>query len=245
MEKTFKVFLGVSIIGHIAVLILLNIDSLWVSENDLIIQNAIKVDVVGLPEKKKPKPALPRKKPKPKPQPKKTAKKPKPKPKPKADKKAQESAFERLDRLAKEEALKKKQQEALKKLEQQTQKEEPEETPAEPEQPVAGNIITMGTALKGLDKIQMERYFGQVQQHIQSQFQIPSFLNNAQLSGQADIKIDGRGFVIFRGISKTSGNDIFDNAILTAIDNSSPLPEPPPRLQSRLENAGFRLGFPE
>ncbi|MEZ4871754.1 MAG: TonB C-terminal domain-containing protein [Bdellovibrionales bacterium] len=91
----------------------------------------------------------------------------------------------------------------------------------------------------------MDRYFGQVQQHIQSRFQIPSFLNNASLSGQADIKIDRRGFVIFRAIFKSSGNNIFDNAILTAIDNSSPLPEPPPRLQGRLENSGFRLGFPE
>ncbi|MEZ4871755.1 MAG: hypothetical protein R2827_05805 [Bdellovibrionales bacterium] len=96
MDSKFKKFLIASLAGHIAVVIALNISPFWYSDDDLIIKNAIQVDVVGLPEKKKPK--LPPKKADPKPKAVAPPKKEEP-PKKVVDKKlkdAQESAFEKL-----------------------------------------------------------------------------------------------------------------------------------------------------
>ena len=163
-ERNFKRFIGISIVGHLVLILALNIDSLWISEDELIIKNAIKVDVVGLPEKKKKRlpPKKVAKKPKPVEKPKDKPpepKKKKPEPKPKKDlKKAQQSAMAKLKKLAEQEK-KRKQQEALEKLKNTPEPEEAPE-PVVEDTPLAGNVITSGTNLKGLDKIQMDRYFG-------------------------------------------------------------------------------------
>jgi TonB family protein len=68
-------------------------------------------------------------------------------------------------------------------------------------------------------------------------------LSSANLKARVRIFVDGKGNVIRRTVTQSSGNDIFDSRLLAAIDASSPLQPPPESLVSILEVDGLELGF--
>lgn len=244
----FKLFLVVSFSTHLLVVAVFQIGSLFTSNNDTLeIKSAMKVDMVALPDKHqqkakpkpkpkakpKPKPAPP---PEPKPEPKPKAK-PKPKPeKPKVDKKAQEDAFSKLN-----------QADAFSKLDD-IKEPEPEENKESDndssDDKYKGNQILDGNSLSGLDKIEMNAYYNTLISRVQSEFIAPAFLSQKNLKCSVVVQLDERGYVLRRDIESSSGNEMFDEAALAAIDRSSPFPTPPERLQNAIARNKIIFRFP-
>ncbi len=110
-------------------------------------------------------------------------------------------------------------------------------------QPVKGNEVSRGGSLSGVIRLEQQGYLESVHGSVQSRWNLPGFLANANLKARVRLFIDGRGNVTRREITQSSRNDIFDARLLAAIDASSPLPVPPNSLVGILENDGIELGF--
>lgn len=236
MTERFSNCVYVSIAGHIAIVLLVMFKTVLAPNEPLSIRNAIRVDIVGLPQKIQELPKeQPAKEPPKAPAPK-VAEQPKPKapqaPAPKAKspdtKKAEERALDKL-----------KEMEALEKL-----KEMGKEKPAKPA-PVAGNKVSAGNSLTGLEKIEYDQYFDQLSAKVHNAWSIPQWLAEADLKAQVLVLIDERGYVIKKEIRKSSGNEVFDSRVTAAIDASSPLPPPPARLRGVLSTSGIIFNFPQ
>lgn len=231
IKDPFKKSLLVSFLSHLGLVLFLYLNGHFFFNNDeVIIKNAIQVDLVALPDKAKPQ-AKPKVK-------KAAAKKPSLKKKPKFNKKDQSSALKSLKAMSAIEKLKKQQQQQAERIQKITQ--------ALAEQKLKkGNIVNKTNSLTGLDRIKMNQFYEAVRIKVNTNFFVPSFLKNQQLSTKVLLKIASTGVVLSKTISQPSGNDIFDQAVMTSIDKASPLPAPPDRLKRRLEIEGFILGFPE
>lgn len=234
-----------SILCHLGLVLFFTVNTYLFPSEDINFENAIRVDIVGLPEKLKklPEPTATKELAKPEaPKAELTPVKPeeiaKPVPLPVPDKKAidlerkkaQQKAMEKLEAM-----------EALKNMEEEEEKERAEAKKGA----VAGNIANPGNALTGILQNQISSYIVQVKDHVNNNWNLPQWMANANLKAQALVMIDARGIVTHRSIVKTSGNSGFDETILTAIDRSSPFPAPPNALVGVFKNKGFTLGFPE
>ena len=236
-----------SVVWHLAIVLFFTINAYFFPSESINFENAIRVDIVGLPEKLKklPEPMKTKEIAKPESKPKAELATPKAEPAPippavpdkKAAelerKKAQQKAVEKLEAM-----------EALKALEEQEEEEEKEKAEAK-QGGVAGNIANPGNALTGILQNQISSYIAQVKDHVNNNWNLPQWMANANYTAQALVMIDSKGIVTHRNIIKSSGNSGFDESILAAIDRSSPFPAPPSALVGVFKNKGFTLGFPE
>tara|TARA_Y100001958_G_C21238711_1_gene565803 strand:- start:1217 stop:1942 length:726 start_codon:yes stop_codon:yes gene_type:complete len=233
--------ISISISIHVGLLAVMFLKMSFFPAEPIQIRRAMRVDIVGLPDKVQPKVLPPKEIPKAETPPKvKTETKPKPaaKPKPKAKpspkvnlKKSQDSALQKM-----------KAQEALAKIMEEKALEEVEET-AEPT-PIKGNAVSEGNSLTGLDQIEYDRYIDEVTTII-SQWSLPEWLSSLDLKASAQVLIDENGYVTDKKIVNSSGNEMFDAEVLSAIEKSSPFPAPPARLKGRLASQGLIFNFPE
>lgn len=226
-----------SVGGHIAVLLVIFFQAVLIPQEPIDLRRAIRVDVVGLPEKiteqqLKPKtesPAVEEKKPA-------APAKPKapvmPKSKTKNLHKSQEEALNRIKSM-----------EALDKIKGQLKAEK--EKKDESASVVKGNQVNAGNSLTGLEKIAYDRYFDELEEKIRARWSIPQWLADAKLKAQVQVLIDDRGYVIKKLIHKSSGNTVFDDSVIAAVEESSPLPPPPKRLVGVLKTRGIIFNFPE
>lgn len=238
--------LCISLAAHFGLLSLFFLKMTFFPAQPIEIKRAIRVDLVGMPDKvvePKPAPAVAeapkappvQETPAPKVEKKVEAKKPAPKvaAKKKADpkkiEKSQESALSRLKALA-----------ALEKI-----KQEAEAAEVAAEAPVKGNQVSKGNSLTGLEQIEYDRYFDQVEQLLYTHWLLPEWLINAGLRAQALVLVDKTGHVIKKEIIKSSGNPTFDAHVIAAIEKAAPFPAPPARLQGVLADQGFVFNFPE
>lgn len=236
-----------SVAGHIAVVLVIFFQAVLIPHDPIDLRRAIRVDVVGLPEKMsetqlKPKAEAPApevkeaKKPKPLPE-KAAAEPPKPEapvmPNPKAKniKKSQEQALNQIKSL-----------QALEKIKGQLKAEKEK---SEASTVVKGNQVNAGNSLTGLEKIEFDRYFDDLEEKIRARWSIPQWLADAKLKAQVKVLIDDRGFVTAKNIIKSSGNPVFDDSVIAAVEESSPLPPPPKRLTGLLKTRGIIFNFPE
>jgi colicin import membrane protein len=234
-----------SVFFHLAIVFFFTVNAYLFPDENINFENAIRVDIVGLPEKLKKLPEPAKSKELAKPEVQKTELTPakpeevaKPAPVPVPDKKAidlerkkaQQKAVEKLEAM-----------ESLKAMEEEDEKEKADAKKTA----VAGNVANSGNALTGILQNQISSYIGQVKDHVNNNWNLPQWMANANLKAQALVMIDARGVVIHRSIVKTSGNSGFDDSILSAIDRSSPFPAPPNALVGVFKNKGFTLGFPE
>lgn len=234
--------LYISLAAHFGLLSLFFLKMTFFPVQPIEIKRAIRVDLVGMPEKvKEPKPVATKepkkvapKKPAPKVEKKVEAKKPAPKKPPKVVtkkkdskkiEKSQESAINRLKALA-----------ALEKIKQEAVAAEVE---------TKGNQVSKGNSLTGLEQIEYDRYFDQVEQLLYSHWMLPEWLINAGLRAQALVLVDESGHVIKKEIIKSSGDPTFDAHVMAAIEKAAPFPAPPARLQGVLADQGFVFNFPE
>lgn len=238
---TFQKFLVLSALIHASVFLVYGLKVLVFPNQIIMIPDAIRVDVIDLPDKlTNTKPVTEEKKqevkakpPEPKPTPKEV-----PKEKPKVDTKAdQKRAFEKLQQLS-----------ALDKIKQEVKNNSKAESaePLKPNLPVfKGNQITSGNSFTGLSGIRSQEYWDQVKMHLQAYWMLPEWLANARLKASVVVMIDSDGRVIRHEIYSTSGNSTFDDAALAAVEAASPFPVPPAQIRDTISSSWMIFNFPE
>ena len=233
-----------SVLGHGALVLLIFFRAVLVPQEHFELNNAIRVDVVGLPKKMQPEKLEP---------PAPVAEPPKPvapaPPPPVAQEPAKPKAPvmpKKIDHAtAEKQALDKlKAMEAMEKFKKETRSAKAKPTIKMTATVVAGNQLAQGNALTGLEKIEYDRYFDQIKNKIDAQWSIPQWLADADLKAQVLVVVDEHGYVMKKVFRKTSGNEVFDAKVMEAIETSSPLPPPPERLKALLSTSGIVLNFP-
>lgn len=228
-----------SVVFHCVVIGFFLINAYFFPSEDLNIESAIRVDIVGLPEKFKNLPP-------PNPieevaAPPASKSKAEAEPQPEAiDLQAKKKAADLERRKAQQKALEK-----LKALDTISELEKAEADESKKAGAVAGNVQNQGNALTGILQNQISTYITGIRDLVNSNWTKPKWMEDATLRAEAIVFIDARGVVTKRQILKTSGNSSFDDSILSAIDASSPFPAPPGSLAGVFKNKGFTLGFPE
>lgn len=227
---------------HAAVFFLLFVKMAFFPSAPIEIKRSIRVDLVALPDKvQEPTPVAAVEEPAP-------VSVPAPPPaKPEAPKVAEKSiekpTVTKTPPKKENKDVKRSQNSALNKLKAMSALEKIKQEKAQ--QVVKGNQASKGNSLTGLEQIEYDRYFDQVEMTIRSHWSIPQWLSEGEYRAQALVLIDDKGLVIKKEVIKSSGNDIFDSRVLAAVDDSSPFPAPPDRLKDILANRGIVFNFPE
>lgn len=257
--------LGYSVGFHVALLAAFAVRVVLFPSEPLEIQSAIRVDMVGLPDKGKQKalpapsaPAKPKVAEAPKPEPKPEPAKPEP-PKPKPVEIAKPEAPKvNLDKAKHQQEAALKRLEALQKLEKMMKSDKKGSShaaataTAENTKPSAtetavikGNALANGSALTGVARIDNQNYLRTINDHVKSHWNLPSWMANANFKAVVRVFVDSNGYVTKKELIRPSNNQTFDDRVMAAIENSNPFPRPPDTLVNRLAVYGMDLGFPE
>ncbi|HEY8271461.1 MAG TPA: TonB family protein [Pseudobdellovibrionaceae bacterium] len=154
-------------------------------------------------------------------------------------KKAQKEALEKLKAMAAIEELKKSmEKEASKKIAGMGEGKMQSNT-------VKGNILSPGTSLTGLNRLQHDSYLAGLDQQIKQNWFLPQWLSKKPLRTQVRLKIDEKGHILSREITLSSGNSSYDELALETIDKSAPFAPPPEKFVSIVAVNGLLIGFPE
>lgn len=248
----FKSSLKLSLIAHVVIALIFTVRAYFFTAEPIDYSAAVRVDIVALPEKLNPsevvlappeekaetKPALPEKA------------APAPAPKPVVVEKAKSAEPEAINinktKNKQSEALEKlKRQAALDKIKDQLEKDKQAQEAKKRVTQVKGNIISPGTALTGLNKLQHENYVGILDQHIKQHWALPEWLAKRDLKARARVRIGENGQILSREIIKSSGNGNYDDIVLETIDRSVPFPVPPEKFSAIVSAQGIVIGFPE
>lgn len=148
-------------------------------------------------------------------------------------------------KLKQKEALQKlKTMSAIEKIQQEIDKEKRPTKTAKVMQ-VKGNVLAPGTELTGLDRLQHENYASSLDKHVKQYWSIPEWLAHKGYNAQAIVRINEQGQILSRQIVKSSGNANFDESVLETIDQANPLPAPPEKLSAKVRVEGILIGFGE
>jgi colicin import membrane protein len=252
-----KNYVKISMIVHVGIFLALTIKATFFTDPPLVLENAIRVDMVGLPDKIKEAPAPPAPAPAPAAPPKQVempkkevtpppvVAKPEPvKPQPKVKepdainlsktKSKEKLAMEKLKQMAALEAIQKD-------LDAENKKKAAAK--AASQEKYKGNVLASGTELTGINKLQADNYTGEVLRHMKNHWEIPQYIKNNSLSTMVLVRFDEGGIILSKSIVKSSGNPAFDEIVLTAIQNSSPVPPPPPKFAKIASVEGFLFRF--
>ncbi|MGZ3798371.1 MAG: energy transducer TonB, partial [Pseudobdellovibrionaceae bacterium] len=155
------------------------------------------------------------------------------------EKKTQKEALEKLKALA-----------AIEELKKEAEKESPKKMAGLGESKsqhttIKGNILSPGTALTGLNKLQHDSYLASLDQQIKQNWFLPQWLSKKPFRAQVRLKIDEKGHILSREITLSSGNSSYDELALETIDKSAPFAPPPEKFVSIVAVNGLLIGFPE
>lgn len=90
------------------------------------------------------------------------------------------------------------------------------------------------------------QWVSDVQDRIQPHFIAPSVIaegDRNRLATVVLVMVDAKGKILKRSIEKSSGNALFDAAVLRAFDQSNPLPPPPAEIREQLMRDGCEITF--
>lgn len=272
IDDQVKRGLGISFALHALIISVFTLKAVFFDPEPIDFSQAVRVDMVGLPDKvdpkdlgtspakEDPKPTLPEKNAEPPKVVEKQAERPveskstPPKPEspklpPKAKdeginlervKSQQKNALERLKAMA-----------ALEKIKEDMAAEGKRTTTsgagkaATSNTPIKGNVLSPGTSLTGLAKLQHDSYASDLDRHIKQHWALPEWLAKRDFKAQAVVYIDSRGNILGRKIVKSSGNPSYDEEVLSTIDKSAPFPAPPEKFLAIVSVEGILIGFPE
>jgi len=232
-QKTFLNFTVISFAGHICIFLLLFFSPQMFRSKPIEIKEAIRVDMVGLPDIVRPQGPAQQK---PKKEVKKSApKKPKPKPQPKSKKPEPKKE--------------------LKKSEKPKTKPNPQQTKTTQSQAIAnlreekllykGEQISKGDSQEGeVNALLISAYSARIRAHLNRNWNIPQFLADKNLRATMVIYMNKLGQITRIELEKTSGDESFDQIVIETIRMSSPLPEPPQELIYSLSREGIGFNFP-
>ena len=241
----FKKGIYFSFFVHVAIILFMVVKVSLFPSQEINFAEAIRVDMVGLPEKYDSN-SLPEKIEEPK--------KPEEKKLPEkvAEEKSKKVEEKKIPDTIKIDKAKNKQKEALDKLKKlsaiekikQDVKNE-ENRKKENEKLIKGQVISKGTALTGLAKIQSNEYLSRLDQKIKTNWQLPQWLIGKPLKTKILLKIKPNGEIADRQIYQTSGNPTYDEYSLLAVDKSAPFPTVPEKFTEVFSEDGVIIGFPE
>jgi colicin import membrane protein len=230
-EVVFKRFLIISLSLHLALVLAGTVKSLFSSKDMLIVPNAVRVDMVALPDKlpenitpAKPTPVQ-------KAEPVKIPTKPQEKKENLKD--SQKKALERLNAMNALDKIKKEVAQNQKSKEQAT-----EPAPSVPQ--YKGNVISSGNSFTGMSRLRVNEYLENLTSKIRENWVLPQWLNNPGLKAAIVIEVDARGYIIKKEVHTSSGNSVFDSSCLAAVTDASPF-EPPP---NEVREAMIMIRFP-
>lgn len=241
-----------SIAFHVAVVVALTVRAFFFPSEPIRMEHAIRVDIVGLPDKpiaklpppveevkppERAKPTLPEPKPEVKPEPAPKVALPKP-----------DTPKVNLNKTKQEQQAALKRLEAIEKLQKMANNakpshEAPTKVAVESPQPVRGNEVSQGSALKGLARLENENYTEALLEHITRHWNLPQWMANANLSATVQLFIDAQGNVLKKDMTRSSGNPVFDERVMRAIESSMPLPRPPGGIANLVAVRGVQLEF--
>ena len=233
---------------HIAIVLIFTVKTVFFSGEAINYETAVRIDFVALPDKvnnSTPPPVTPETKaPEAKDPPKPDAAKPKIETKvpaaPTPDaKQIQKSALNKLKAM-----------EALENLKNEDQKEDNKSSSASVTKKAGeikykGNILSPGTEISGLNKLQHEQYIVLLDRHIKENWTLPEWLSKKNLKAQIRVRIDNKGHIISKQIVKSSGNPAYDDSVKVTIEKSDPFPPPPEKFSAVVSVNGILIGFPE
>ncbi len=249
-DYSLQRMLMLSAAGHVAVLFFFTVTTYVIGPAEVMLPQAIRVDVVGLPQKNPELAPLPKAQETPEP----------PKPKPKLPPKEAATPTKttapvvpgpkakKIDKAkAQSEALNKiKAASAMDRIREQLENEKAKEKVKQAKSAViAGNQTSEGNSLTGLDRVEFDRYLDELQRKVNANFEIPQWLADANLSAEVQINIDERGYVTRKQMRRSSGHSVFDTIVMGTIEKASPVPPPPDRLRGRLATTGITVKFPK
>lgn len=105
---------------------------------------------------------------------------------------------------------------------------------------IKGNALAKGNALSGDPSSDTNAYVGQLQSKLRDNWNLPVWLSKQNLDAKVLLFLDKAGYVNKSIISKSSGDQQFDDYVLKTVRISQPFGVPP----DELVNAGITLGFP-
>ncbi len=249
-EDDYKSGLVTSVGFHIALILIFTVKTVFFSGEAINYETAIRVDLVALPDKVtsteppplKPETNLPEAKSPPKPEPLPAKAEPKPPVTPMVpvmdSKQKQKAALNKLKAM-----------EALENLKNEDQKESKSASAAPTKKTgeikYKGNILSPGTEITGLNKLQHEEYIALLDRHIKENWTLPEWLAKKNLKAQIRVRLDEKGRIISKQLVKSSGNPAYDDIVKATIEKSEPFPVPPEKFSAVVSVSGILIGFPE
>jgi len=155
----------------------------------------------------------------------------------KTAKKKQKDAFEKLKKLS-----------AIEKIRQAVEQEKLEKATKQNQassRPIKGRVLSKGTSLTGLDKLQSDSYLVQLDSKIKNHWQLPQWLVGKPLKTKILVKFNSNGTLVSKSVYQSSGNPTYDEYCLRAIEKSSPFPPVPDKFTEVYKEDGVLIGFPE
>ena len=227
-QKTLFNFTAVSLAGHICIFLILFFSPKMFRSQPIEIKESIRVDMIGLPDIKRPQAPAPKKEIKQKSAPKKPKKKPKPKTKPKPKKPDAKKELKKPEKKV----PKTTQSQAIANL-------------REEKTLYKGEQISKGDSQEGeVNALLISAYSARIRNHLNRNWNIPQFLADKNLSATVVIYINKLGQVTRIELERTSSDESFDQIVIETIRMSSPLPEPPSELIYSLSREGIGFNFP-
>jgi protein TonB len=252
-RKKTKRYLKFSFGLHAGIFLLLVLGQYISPSRGLVFQPSVQIDMVALPSQVKSDQApaldktLPVKEdvaPPPPPPPEKDEPEPAPiKAPPPPEKDAEKRAKSALERMREEAAREKKnerkrQKEALNKREEDLKRFNEAYRAA-----LRGNQKHEGTNSTGSMEEAMNAYGAHITEELRQHWSLPPWLHSQGLRAVARIYIDSSGRVTRIAMIQSSGNEIFDNNVKGAVQNSHFAP-PPEEMAKALRNNGAEVTFP-
>ncbi|MBJ6759331.1 TonB family protein [Myxococcaceae bacterium JPH2] len=91
-----------------------------------------------------------------------------------------------------------------------------------------------------------ERYYGLLKSQVRRHYNVADTIPDAErmyLKAQVAVRLGRSGEVLDVSLAKSSGNDLFDSAVLAAVRKASPYSPPPDALRDSLQKSGVVLVF--
>lgn len=95
-------------------------------------------------------------------------------------------------------------------------------------------------------KAEGERYFGLLQSQVRRHYNVADTIPESErlhLQAVVAVRLGRTGEVLDVSLTKASGNDLFDSAVITAVRKASPFSPPPDHLRDTLQKSGVNLSF--
>lgn len=146
--------------------------------------------------------------------------------------------------------VKDKQKAALEKLKKQSaidkiKEDLKKENEKKPTVVFKGRVLSAGTVPTGLDKLQSENYLAQLDAHIKQHWTLPQWLIGKPFKARIHVKFDEQGKILFKKIVVSSGQPTYDEYCLKAIEDAEPFPAVPAKFAELYKVDGVQFAFPD